>query len=87
MTLKILVSSTRGKRRIWRRIGGFYVPENETENSPFPENIDKSLSFSPNNGHKKAGRRVPIRQKYKKMVARTRIELVTQGFSVPCSTN
>ena len=29
MTLKILVSSTRGKQRISLRIGGFYAPENE----------------------------------------------------------
>ena len=38
-------------------------------------------------GKKKAEWRVTIRRIDKKMVARTRIELVTRGFSVLCSTN
>ena len=40
-----------------------------------------------NTGTKKAEWRVTIRHQDKKMVARTRIELVTRGFSVLCSTN
>ena len=39
-----------------------------------------------NTGTKKAEWRVTMRHQDKKMVARTRIELVTQGFSVLCST-
>ena len=47
MNFEIGVSSTHRKRRIWRRIGGFYAPENENrEFSIFPD-LAKSLEINP----------------------------------------
>ena len=53
----------------------------------FAEKVVNPCNSPSNTGTKKAEWRVTIRRIDKKMVARTRIELVTRGFSVLCSTN